>query len=61
MAVITMFQDHTYVNWLKAGQALLCTAEGICDFCEGPIEQFHQGLVKKFHKNQCTCGYVTTC
>jgi len=53
MEVIDRFQDHAYVNWLKAGQALLCTAEGIYDFCEGPIKQYHQDLHKKYPRKPC--------
>ena len=60
MAVLDRFQDPGYVNWLKAGQALLCTAEGIYDFCEGPIKQYHRKLHEKFPWKRCrdNCGYV---
>ena len=60
MAVLDRFQDPGYVNWVKAGQALLCTAEGIYDFCEGPIRQYHQDLHKKFPWRHCrvNCRYV---
>ena len=27
------FHDNGNVNWLKAGQALICTTEGIYDLC----------------------------
>ena len=58
--MLIRFQDPSYVNWVKAGQALLCTAEGIHDFCEGPIRQYHQDLYKKFPWKHCkaNCGYV---
>ncbi|KAI0210657.1 hypothetical protein LSAT2_004546 [Lamellibrachia satsuma] len=61
MAVINRFQDNDYVNWIKAGQALQCTKEGLSAFCEGPIKQYHLTLHNKFPCQPCigVCGWET--
>ena len=61
MARPSRFQDSDYVNWLKAGQALICTAEGIYAFCDVAIRTYHRALHQKlpqqlFHG---PCQYVT--
>lgn len=60
MATVDRFQDSDYVNWIKAGQALLCTAEGIYTFCENPIKNYHVTLHRKFPRQPCSgpCRYV---
>ncbi|KAI0213941.1 hypothetical protein LSAT2_000973 [Lamellibrachia satsuma] len=54
MATVDRFQDSDYVNWIKAGQALLCTAEGIYTFCENPIKNYHVTLHRKFPRQPCS-------
>ena len=60
MAMVTRFQDPDYVNWVKGGQALLCTAEGMYTFCEDPIKRYHLDLHRKFPRQPCSgpCRYV---
>ena len=59
MAVVSRFQDSDYVNWVKAGQALLCTAEGMYTFCENTIKKYHLTLHHKFPRQPCSglCRY----
>ena len=61
MADPSRFQDSGYVNWLKAGQALICTAEGIYAFCDDVIRNYHLALHQKFPRQPCDgiCQYVT--
>ncbi|KAI0237227.1 hypothetical protein LSAT2_012302 [Lamellibrachia satsuma] len=54
MAVVSRFQDSDYVNWVKAGQALLCTAEGMYTFCENTIKKYHLTLHRKFPRQPCS-------
>jgi hypothetical protein len=61
MAEPSRFQDSGYVNWLKAGQSLICTAEGIYAFCDVVIRNYHLALHQKFPRQPCDgpCQYVT--
>ncbi|KAI0231402.1 hypothetical protein LSAT2_018234 [Lamellibrachia satsuma] len=63
MAMVTRFQDPDYVNWVKAGQALLCTTEGMYTFCEDPIKRYHLALHRKFPRQPCSgpCRVVALC
>ncbi|KAI0240751.1 hypothetical protein LSAT2_008470 [Lamellibrachia satsuma] len=54
IAMVTRFQDPDYVNWVKAGQALLCTAEGMYTLCEDPIKRYHLDLHRKFPRQPCS-------
>ena len=60
MAGADRFQDVEYVNWVKAGLALICTAEGIYELCNDKITEYHRSLHRKFPRQPCdvNCQYV---
>ena len=61
-AVLPRFRDKEYVNWVKVGQALKCTARGLGKFCKDRMIQYHQqllGLLTLPRRCPGTCGYVT--
>jgi len=60
MAGADRFQDVEYVNWVKAGLALICTSEGIYDLCNDKITNYHRSLHRIFPRQPCdvNCQYV---
>ena len=62
MAVADRFHDSQYANWIRAGQALICTAEGIYDFCDVEVKKYHRSLHRRFPRQPCDgpCQYVSS-
>ena len=60
MAVPDRFQDIECVNWVKAGLAFICTAEGLYSLCDVEIKNYHHSLHRKFTRYPCdvNCQYV---
>ena len=61
MTLLERFQDVEYVNWLKAGQALLCMAEGLRDFCKHQMTTFHKELLNEFPVKKCQSKHGSEC
>ena len=43
-SAVHRFQHQEYYNFLKIGQALKCTGEGLVEFCTDTINNFHRSL-----------------
>ena len=47
-----------YLNWLAVGEALITLSDGLQQYAEREMKDFHSLLIKKLGGIKCTCSYT---